>query len=185
MCSTPEDRQKIAPDGQRLRLSGGGTPEAWAWWSAPELGNCSGFEGGGDHRRGAPSGCGEFWGVGQGVTMRRVCRASADREHVQGVHHLNNVPTCVRGRECAELRTCANVQGCGNVQSFGRVQGFGSVQMRKGLEVCRASDVRKCAKPQMCRGVGMCKCVELRMCVNVQTCEHLQSSTAESVRIDQ
>ena len=29
MCSTPEDRQKIAPDGARLRLSGGGTAKAW------------------------------------------------------------------------------------------------------------------------------------------------------------
>ena len=28
-CSTPEDRQKIAPDRQRLRLSGGGTAQAW------------------------------------------------------------------------------------------------------------------------------------------------------------
>ena len=155
MCSTPEDRQKIAPDGQRLRLSGGGTPEAWAWWSAPELGNCSG---------------GEFWGVGQGGTRSRP---SADRGHVQGVHHLNNVRECARVRECAGLRECANVQG------------FGSVQMCKGLEVCRTSGVGRCAKPQMCRGVGMCKCVELRMCVNVQTCEHLQSSTAESVRTDQ
>lgn len=100
------------------------------------------------------------WGVlGSGAGWHQVQSLSRSGEHVRGVHHLNNVPTCVRVcrcarvRECAELRTCANVQGPGSVQDFGHVQ------------MCKASDVQgwgECASVQgfgdvqMCRRVSFC-----------------------------
>ena len=137
--------------------------QAWAWGSAPELGNVSGFRGGEIIGGVRPQGVGKFWGVG---------RVAPGPEPQQIGEH---------------------VQGCGNVQSFGRVQmckgsdvqDFGRVQMCKGSDVQGWGRVQMCRVSGMCKRGLMCKCVELQMCVNVQTCEHLQSSTVKSVRIDQ
>lgn len=158
--------------------------QAWGAVISPELGDCSGFEGG--EIIGGVRNCSGFeggeiiggvrpHGVGSSGEWGRVSPGPEPQqigEHVQGCGNVQSL-------RCAGAGECASVQGPGGVQDFGRVQ------MCKGSDVQGWGCVQMCRVSGMCKRGLMCKCVELQMCVNLQTCEHLQSSTVKSVRIDQ
>lgn len=100
----------------------------------PRAGERLRLRGWGDHRRGAPSWGGWFWGVGAGCHQVQSLSRSGDMCRVrgcEGVGMCRGWGMCKRARawRCAGLRACADVQGwgCAGVGTCARLRECASV----------------------------------------------------------